>query len=481
MVEELSKISNNHTKELAETYARKLGFSEDALEILWATVDTLEEILVRNKVFEQSREWDHIGVKLQDGKVVFPDGFEKVTNEILKDNQLYQLFLPEEDGGLGFTQLMQGILTETLAYHDTSLQILIMIGLSVLEPLILYRKPYFEDVIKDYADGKRVSGYVGFTEPQAGSNLENVRSTSEKVGDEYVLNGTKIFISNGGYAETGLFLARNMVDGKAQGTNVFLVDSLDNIEVLRLEEKSGLHTSPTAQLRFENVTVPEEAVISEVGNGYRKVLERLMGMRVGVSFQSIAAAKRGYQLAKDYSETREQFGRKIGEFPLIQRKLEAMEKTIPRMEEYGLRAGYALDRYIKGWVPAEVGANGKPSAELTAAKLVPGAARGGLVHYFASSAKLYTSEIVNQILYDASQIFGGLGFVAESDVNRITRDARVNSIYEGTSEIHSWLIGKTQKALSMMPNFKRPYQQYKEPTYYENILFERFPEIREWI
>ncbi|MFV2016739.1 MAG: acyl-CoA dehydrogenase family protein, partial [Candidatus Heimdallarchaeota archaeon] len=343
---------------------------------------------------------------------------------------------------------------------------MITISLSVLEPLISNYKPGFEDTIQNFAKGK-TTGYVAFTEPGAGSNLENVKSTSVLDGDEWILNGTKIFISNGGYANTGLFLAQNIEKGKSNGTNVFLVEGLDNIQILRLEEKSGLHANPTAQLQFDNVRVPKENVIGKIGDGYRKVLERLMGMRLGVAFQAVSTAKRGYKLAFEYANIREQYNKPIISFPEVSAKLKAMQKQIPRMEDYAYRAAFSIDRHTRSWIPTDVGAGGKNITEKVAAKMLPSIVREGIAHYYASSAKLYCSEISNTLLYDAQQIFGGMGFVAETEINKIVRDARVLSIYEGTSEIHSWAINRARKAVGMIPRFKYPYQEYKEMTVYE--------------
>ncbi len=471
---------NAKRKELIAKYAPGLGFSADEIETLYDIVSTLNTILEKNKVREAARDWDHVGVHVKDGNVVLPDNFIKVVDEIVKENQLYSFFLPRDLDGLGFGNLFQGVISETIASHDIALQIMVLISLSVVEALVQYYKPNFEQTLHEFAEGKRL-GYVAFTEPNAGSNLEAIKSTSELVGDEYVLNGTKIFISNGGYANTGLFLAQNMVNGKREGTNVFLVDKLDGITTLRVEEKSGLHVSPTSQIQFENVTVPKENIIADVGNGYRKVLERLMGMRIGVSFQGIAAAKRMYQVSLDYAQTREQFDQPIISFPIIRKKLSEMQKTIPRMEEYGYRAAFSLDRYNHGWIPTDVGAGGKPGPEKQAASMVPGAVRGGIAHHYVSSSKLYTSEIVNQMGYDAAQIFGGNGFIAEYEVNKLARDVRVLPVYEGTSEIHDAILTRAERAVQMIPTFKRLYETFPDSTVYERILFERFPEMKKII
>ncbi|MHA2404766.1 MAG: acyl-CoA dehydrogenase family protein, partial [Candidatus Kariarchaeaceae archaeon] len=132
------------------------------------------------------------------------------------------------------------------------------------------------------------------------------------------------------------------------------------------------------------------------------------------------------------------------------------------------------------WIPADVGATG-PSSEKTAADMFPSPVRVGIAHYFVSMAKLYTAEIANSILYDAQQIFGGNGFVSEYEVNKICRDVRVLPVYEGTSEIHEWLIGRAQQALNLLPRFKKVSDSLNGLTMYERILYERFPDVKDKI
>ncbi len=471
---------DKYSKELFNKYALKYGYDEEKIEFFYDVLGTVETILEKNKVRSQAMEWDKIGLKLENGKVILPPGFEEVVFEFIKENQLLNFFLPEDHGGIGFRNLMSGPISEIIASHDIPLMMMTMTGLTVLEPLIRNYKPEYDPIIKKITEGETTC-YLAFTEAQAGSNLESIKSTSELVGDEYILNGEKIFISNGGYGDTGLVFTQNIVNGKKEGTNVFIVDNLEGITTVRLEEKLGLHASPTAQLLFENVTVPKEYVLGEVGNGYRKVLERLMGMRVNVGFQAVASCRRAYDLALEYAQTREQFKKPIISFNDVSRKLKAMEEQIPRIYDYAYRGAYALDRFGRGWIPSDIGAGGKNIAEKTAAKLLPGMVRAGIAHYYASSCKIYAAEITNYLLYDAQQIFGGNGFISEYEINKITRDVRILPIFDGTSEVHHWVIDRAQKAIQLIPRFKKPYQGYESETLYEKILFARFPDLKEKI
>ena len=223
--------------------------------------------------------------------------------------------------------------------------------------------------------------------------------------------------------------------------------------------------------------VSKEAIVGGVGTGYRNVLERLMSMRIIVGMQGIGAMERAYDLAHEYANTREQFGKPIISFDGVSRKLKEMEVQLPRMRKLAFASAHAYDRFSRGYVPCEVGATGVAS-ELEAAKLLPNVARRGLAHYYCSATKLYCSEITQHLAYDSSQVFGGNAFVAENEINKIMRDIRVLTIYEGASEIHEWLLQKTMKAVKMVPSIKPMIASYPEETVYEKMLFARFPKMQ---
>ncbi len=463
-------------EKVMEVLGPKVGYSSDDIEMFGAVLDTIHTI-GEKKIRPHIMEWEEEGVRVENGRAIIPETMEKVLKELIVDNELNAFFIPKELGGYGFTNVAQGMLSETLSQYDISFQILSFISLSVMEAMVVYYKENFAPILEKFAKGE-YTGYVGFTEPQAGSNLANVKSTSELDGDEYVLNGTKIFISNGGYANCGLILTRNMVNGKQEGHNVFVVEGLDGIVAERVEHKSGLKANPTAQLHFENLRVPKENIIAQVGKGYKKVLERLMGMRLGVTFQGIGATTRALELAKQYAEERVQFKKPIISFPGVANKIKEIERTLPRMRAYGFQAALALDRFYKGYIPFEVGATGDASEKM-AAQSLPSPLIAGLSHYMVSSAKFYTSEMVNMIAYDAQQVFGGNGFIAEYEINKIARDVRVLSVYEGTSEIHAFIVDKAQEAFGMLPKgkFTPLGQQYDDKTRYEKMLYLKFPEM----
>ncbi|MHA2278047.1 MAG: acyl-CoA dehydrogenase family protein [Candidatus Kariarchaeaceae archaeon] len=439
-------------------YAKFQGTDQDKFDMIYATLDTLIEVMDRNKVYQKSAEWDEEGVKLINGKVVFPDGYEKVVDEILKDNQLGTLVLPESLGGLELSHVQMGPIIELIARYDAAMGMTALSGLGIMNILKQFYRPEFEDILLGFAAGEN-TGYAAFTEPQAGSNLRNIKSTSELDGDEYVLNGTKIFITNGGYANYGIFLANNIVDGKKE-----------------VEHKSGIRTSPTAEMLYQNVRVPKEHLIGEIGTGYEKVIERLLGMRVSVSFQALGNCKRAYELAEMYANTREQFGKPIGTFPAIQRKLKEMRLQIPRIEEWAYASAYALD-----WTSAKSkppGPEGTYTKRETLAHSVQEILKhDDLIHYYVSGGKLYNGEISNYFMYDAQQIFGGNGFISETEINKITRDVRILPVFDGTSEIHSWVIERSMKYLVNMPEFVKISSIWEGNTIYDDHVISRFPSL----
>lgn len=467
-----NEFYNTPNKDIFSHYTKFQNTSKEKLELIDDTISTIGEIMNRNKVYEKSAEWDEQGAKFENGKVSLPNGFEKVVDEILKENQLGMLALPEFLGGVGLTHTQMGPIVETLCRYDASLAVTALSGLGVMNILGRFYKPEFEEILMDFGEGKN-NGYAAFTEPQAGSNLRNIKSTSYLDGDEWVLNGNKIFITNGGFANYGIFLANNIVDGKKDGTNVFLVKQSEGIETIRLEHKSGIRCSPTAELLYKDVRVPKENIIGNVGEGYDKVIERLLGMRLTVSFSALGSCKRAYDLANSYAGTREQFGKTINNFADIKRKFKQMELQLKKMEEWAYIASYSLDR-IENKAVIDVPMGNSPREKLVkSAQTV--LKYEDLIHFYISGGKIYNGEISNYFLYDAQQVFGGNGFISETEINKIARDVRILSIYDGTSEIHNWVVSRATKGLVHFPDFKRPSTMWDENTIYEDFLFSKFP------
>ncbi|HKZ39608.1 MAG TPA: acyl-CoA dehydrogenase, partial [Candidatus Hodarchaeales archaeon] len=307
------------------------------------------------------------------------------------------------------------------------------------------------------------------------------------------------WISNAGYADLGLVLARNIVAGRDDGTNAFVIESnLPNaddskrpgVQCIRLEEKMGIHASATGVLEL-NVRVPKENLVGTVGKGYRHVLERLVGMRMGVSFQACGVAERAYQLAKEYANERQQFNKPIGIFPAIARKLRGMEIELTRMRRLSFEGAYALSRNQRqmGITPdhLQLDEDGKKTLEQFQQIYT-----AGILNYAISRAKMYNSEVGWMVVDDALQIFGGNGFSREYDVERLLRDFRVLRIYEGTSEIQEYILDRTKdvakaRNLETLTQIARtqgrggtkPVEPEFTPMDYQNVFFLRFPNSKD--
>ncbi|MFW9929319.1 MAG: acyl-CoA dehydrogenase family protein [Candidatus Thorarchaeota archaeon] len=488
-------------KELLMEYGTKLKDIDQnyVKDLFYPILDQVYGIM-EDKVEPYTKEWDSEGAKLVNGRIVFPKGVQEVYDALIKDKnglRLYEAFLPEEYDGVGLPPLVLGPIMETVASYDMALSVTLGLGITLIEAIGLYPTPeltgkYFP-MLQDGAPG-----YVGFTEPVAGSNLRNLKATSVLNGDDYIVKGTKIWISNAGYADLGLVLARNMVDGKDAGTNAFIIESDfpnadgesgPGVVCSRIEEKIGIHASSTGVMEL-NVRVPKENLIGTVGKGYRHVLERLMGMRMGVSFQSSAVAERAYQYAKAYAQERVQFNKPIASFAAVANKLSGMENQLTKMRRLGFEAGYALSRYQQKLpvTPSYLKLDADGMAML---EQFSGIYTAGILNFAVSRAKLFNSEVGWMIVDDALQIFGGNGVAKEYNVERLLRDFRVLRIYEGTSEIQEYILDRTKGvakandfdtlmkiAMAQQSGEKQPEPEFK-PLDYQEIFYTRFPRSKD--
>ncbi|MHA1992194.1 MAG: acyl-CoA dehydrogenase family protein [Candidatus Hodarchaeales archaeon] len=485
-----------HQKELLLEYGPRLKDVDESFvkELYYPILDQVYDIM-EDKVAPNVKKWDEEGAKLVNGRVQFPDGVEDVYKALISDKnglRLYEAFLPEEHDGVGLPPLVLGPIVETMAAYDLSFNVTATLAITLIEAISLYPTEHLTGKYFPMLQ-EGAAGYVGFTEPDAGSNLKNLKATSTLDGDDYIVKGTKIWISNAGYADLGLILARNIVNGEDQGHNAFIVESnMPNADgnggpgvvCSRLEEKIGIHASSTGVLEY-NVRVPKENIIGEVGKGYRRVLERLMGMRMGVAFQSSGIADRAYQLAKAYSEERVQFNKPIASFPGVANKITGMEKELIKMRRLGFEASYVLSRNQQKLPinPKYLTVDADGQAMLDSFPLYATA----VVAFAVSRAKMYNSEVGWMVTDDALQIFGGNGVAKEYEVERLIRDFRVLRIYEGTSEIQEGILDRTKAAakaknidalMALAEQTGRPEPEFK-PLDYGEIFFTRFPKSKD--
>ncbi len=328
------------------------------------------------------------------------------------------MLIPEEWGGAEMDTVSYAVMLEEVARVCASTAVTLSVTNSVVAVPVwkfgteAQKKKY----LRRLASGE-ILGSFCLTEPQAGSDAAAIQTRAVRDGDFYVLNGTKSWVSSGG--QTGIYIvfAKTDPSAGARGVTAFLVEpTFPGFRVARFEDKMGLHLSKSAELSLVDLRVPVENRIGEEGQGLKIAFEALDGGRVGIAAQSVGLAQAALEASVKYAKQRRAFGKTIGEFQAIQWMLADMQTEIEAAR--GLL-------YYAAWLRDQ-------GASVAASR------RGAQ----ASRAKLYASEMANRVCAKAVQIHGSQGYSRESDVERYYRDARVLTIYEGTSEIQRTVIAR---------------------------------------
>jgi len=324
------------------------------------------------------------------------------------------MLVPEEWGGAGADTVSYAVMIEEVARVDASTAVVLSVTNMVAASLFLkhgteaQKKKYLSRLARG-----EIIGAFCLTEPGAGSDAAGIQARAVRDGGDYVINGTKIWVTSGDVAGLLVVFAKTDPTAGARGVTAFLVEpSFPGFRVTRHEDKMGLRLSHSVEIVFNDCRVPAENRIGEEGNGLRIAFEGLDGGRIGIAAQSVGLAQGALEAAARYAKERRTFGRPIAEYQAIQWMLADMETEI--------EAARALT-YYAAWVRD----SGGP-------RLGPHSAR----------AKLYASEMANRVAYKAVQVHGSLGYSRESDVERYYRDARVLTIYEGTSEMQRIVIAR---------------------------------------
>ncbi len=268
-----------------------------------------------------------------------------------------------------------------------------------------------EKYLKPLAAGQNIGAFC-LSEPEAGSDATAQHTTAVDMGDHYLLNGTKNWITNGGNASTYLVIAQTNSALRHKGINVLIVEKgMEGFSVGPKENKLGIRGSDTHSLMFTDVKVPKENRIGEEGFGFTFAMKTLDGGRIGIAAQALGIASGAYELALAYSKERKTFGKPIAAHQAIQFKLADMATEIEAARMLCLKAAWLKDQ--------------------------------GLPYALSSSmAKLFASDVAMRTTVEAVQIHGGYGFVKEYHVERLMRDAKITQIYEGTSEIQRMIIAR---------------------------------------
>jgi alkylation response protein AidB-like acyl-CoA dehydrogenase len=324
------------------------------------------------------------------------------------------MLVPEEWGGPGLDTVSYALMLEEVARVFTAMSTAIGVTNSAVQaPLLLFgtdaqKKKY----LRRMATGETLGAFC-LTEPAAGSDAAGIQARAVRAGNSYKLNGTKTWVTNGSVAGVLLVFAKTDPEAGGKGISAFLVEpGFAGFRVGRHEDKMGQRSSPSVEILLNDCVVPVENRLGEEGQGLKIALSALDGGRIGIAAQAVGLAQGALEETVKYAKQRKAFGKNISEFQAIQWMIADMQTEIEAARGLTHYAAWLKDAH-----PAKVGAS-------------------------ASKAKLYASEMANRVVYKAVQVHGSVGYSRETDVERMYRDARVITIYEGTSEVQRMIIAR---------------------------------------
>jgi alkylation response protein AidB-like acyl-CoA dehydrogenase len=342
------------------------------------------------------------------------DETETFPSEIMRlcaDAGLFGVSIPAEYGGLGGGSFENCIVVEELSRACLGVSVSYAASLLGSYPILIggseeQKKKYLPDV----ASGKRLAAF-GLTEAGAGSDAQGIRTEARKVGDEYVLNGTKQWITNGGEADIYSVIAMTDRSRGGRGATGFVVEKgMDGFTFGKKEKKLGIRASATRELVFQDCKVSKDRVIGREGLGFILAMRTFDRTRPGIGAQAVGVAQGALEAAVGYAKEREQFERKIISFQAIQHMLADMATQV----EAARALVYAVARYIDS--------NPKEFSKVSA------------------MSKVFPSDVAMKVTVDAIQVFGGYGYMRDYPIEKMMRDAKILQIYEGTNQIQRNVI-----------------------------------------
>lgn len=368
---------------------------------------TEEQELLRESVRRFAREVVRPRAKEIDESGEFPLDFFRQAGEL----GLTGVAVPEEHGGAGMDAVSYCLVIEEVSRVCATSGVILSVNNSlVCDPLVKFgNDEQKREFLTPLAAGDKI-GCFALTEPDAGSDAASLRTTARRDGDDYVLNGSKVFITNGTHADLAIVFATVDPEKKHRGITAFVVPcDAPGLTRGAHEYKLGVNASGTTELAFEDVRVPAASRLGEEGEGFKIAMATLDGGRVGISAQAVGVAQGAFEAALAYAREREQFGRPIADFQAIQFYLADMQTEIDAARLLTWKAAWAKEHQKRYTLEA-------------------------------AQAKLFSSEMAQRVTNKALQIHGGYGYTREYDVERFFRDARITEIYEGTSEIQKMVI-----------------------------------------
>ncbi len=343
-----------------------------------------------------------------DEKGEFPEDIIKVIAE----SDLFRVFVSEEYGGLGGGALELCLVTEELSKVCAGVAVSYAASALGALPINLFandeQKKRF---LPDLASGKKLAAF-GLTEPNAGSDAGGIETTARKEGDEYILNGSKVFITNGGVADIYTIVAMTNKTKGARGASAFVVEKgTEGFEFGKEEEKMGIRASATRELIFDECRIPAENLLSREGMGFIVAMKTFDSSRPGIGAQAVGLAQGALDEAVQYATGRVQFGQPISSFQAIRHMIANMATKIEAARTLVYQAARVVDSGVKN------------------------------VSKISAMSKLFASDVAMEVTVDAVQIFGGYGYMKEYPAEKYMRDAKITQIYEGTNQIQRNIIG----------------------------------------
>ena len=323
------------------------------------------------------------------------------------------MLVPEDWGGAGVDHVAYALALEEIAAGDGATSTIMSVHTSVgCMPILTFgSEAQKRRFLPPMAAGESIGAFC-LTEPQAGSDAANLKTRATRDGDDYVLSGTKMFVTSGATARVAIVFAVTDPAAGRKGISAFIVPTdTPGWEVVRIEPKMGQHASDTCQIALNDLRLPADLRLGAEGEGYRIALANLEGGRIGIAAQAVGMARAAFEHARDHARERVAFGTAIANHQAVAFRLADMATRIEAARHLVLAAARLRDA-------------GKPCLKE------------------ASMAKLFASEMAERVCSDAVQTLGGYGYVADHPVERIYRDVRVCQIYEGTSDVQRMVISR---------------------------------------
>jgi len=380
---------------------------------------TEEQKMLREVVRRLAREKVAPGAAERDEK----EEFHWDMVEILRENELFGVDFPVEYGGSGAGTLAFVIVVEELSRVDASVGGTVSYqDLGSLPIILAGNEEQKRKYLPLLARGEKLAAF-SLTEPKAGSDVAGLGCRAIKKGDEYIINGTKLFISNGGVADIHtVYAVTNPEEGKPQRRgSMFIVErGYPGFRVGKKEKKLGIRSSNTVELIFEDCRVPAENLLGKEGDGFGIAMKTLDFARLGIAAQAVGIAGGALEYAVEYAKGREAFGKPINQFQGVSFKLADMAIKVEAARQLLYKAASVFQELPK---------------DMT--RLSPEQIR------LSSMAKAYCSDVAMEVTVEAVQVLGGYGYSREYPVERMMRDAKITQIYEGTNEIQRLIIANT--------------------------------------